>query len=280
MKRVGAHVSASGGVDTAPQNAIDIGARAFGLFTRNQKQWQSKPLTEEEIARFKEKCRQGDFLPHHILPHDSYLINLGSPEKEMLEKSRQSFIDELDRCRRLGLVFLNFHPGSHKKMMTEEECLLRVAESINLGLDRTSGVTAVIENTAGQGGSIGYTFEHLAFIIAHVDDKNRVGVCLDTCHTFAAGYDLRTPEAFSKTMQAFDDIVGFNYLKGMHLNDSKGGLGSRLDRHDNLGKGVLGLEVFKLIMNDPRFEEMPLILETIDEGLWPAEIKLLYSFIA
>lgn len=280
MKRVGAHVSSAGGVDTAPQNAMDIGARAFGLFTKNQKQWQAKPLTDEEIARFKEKCRQGDFSPQHILPHDSYLINLGSPEKEMLEKSRQSFIDELDRCQRLGLVFLNFHPGSHKKMMTEEDCLLRVAESINLALDRTRGVTAVIENTAGQGGSIGYTFEHLAFLIEHVDDKSRVGVCLDTCHTFAAGYDIRTSGAFLETMQAFDEIVGFKYLKGMHLNDSKGGLGSRLDRHDNLGKGVLGLEVFKSIMTDPRFDEMPLILETIDESLWPAEIKLLYSFLA
>lgn len=279
MKRVGAHVSAGGGVQKAPLNAVKIGAKAFALFTKNQKQWHSPPLLDEEIESFKENCRKENFSPDHILPHDSYLINLGSPEKEGLKKSRRAFIDEMKRCRQLGLKYLNFHPGSHKKLLSDEECLKIVVDSLNMALDKTEDVIAVIENTAGQGGSVAYKFEHLAFLIAGVEDQSRIGVCLDTSHTFASGYDIRTPETYEITMKTFAETVGFGFLKGMHLNDSKTTLGSRVDRHHSIGKGEIGLETFKLIMNDPRLDEIPLILETIDESLWPEEIKLLYGFI-
>jgi deoxyribonuclease IV len=279
MKYVGAHVSSSGGVFNAPLNAKKIGAKAFALFTKNQRQWIVKPLTEEDINKFKELCQQEGYEADYILPHDSYLINLGAPEPEALEKSRAAFLDELKRCELLGLKLLNFHPGSHKKKMSDEECLKIISESINLALQKTKGVTAVIENTAGQGGNVGYRFEHLAGIIAGVEDKSRVGVCLDTCHTFAGGYDLRTEETYEATMKAFEEIVGFQYLKGMHINDSKVELGSRKDRHHSLGKGLLGWEPFKFIMKDSRMDNMPLILETIDENLWAEEIAQLYSFI-
>ncbi|MCP5107912.1 MAG: deoxyribonuclease IV [bacterium] len=279
MKYVGAHVSASGGVYNAPLNAKKIGAKAFALFTRNQRQWKSKPLTEDEIIKFEEYCRKENYSADVIMPHGSYLVNLGAPEEDALEKSRAAFNDEMKRCEMLGLKLLNFHPGSHKKKMSDEECLEVVAESVNLSLAVTKGVTAVIENTAGQGGNVGYRFEHLAAMIEMVEDKSRIGVCLDTCHTFASGYDLRTPETYEKTMKAFDEVVGFKYLKGMHLNDSKVEFGSRKDRHHSLGKGLLGWETFKLIMRDPRLDDMPLVLETINEDLWAEEIKTLYSFV-
>ena len=279
MKRVGAHVSASGGVENAPLNAKEIGAKAFALFTKTQRRWEAKPLEIRKIEKFKENCQEHDFKPEHILPHDSYLINLGHPEKEGIEKSRLGFLDEIQRCEQLGLVKLNFHPGSHLKKISPEECLRRIAESINITLDKTKSVTAVIENTAGQGGHLGYRFEHLAEIIDQVEDKERIGVCLDTCHSFTAGYDLRTKKACDATFKEFGDIVGFQYLKGMHLNDSKPDLGSRVDRHDSLGKGKLGLEVFKYVMNDKRFEEIPMVLETIDETIWAEEIKMLYGFV-
>jgi deoxyribonuclease-4 len=217
-------------------------------------------------------------MPFQILPHDSYLINLGHPEQEGLDKSREAFLDEMQRCGQLGLDRLNFHPGGSLARISDEECLLRIAESVNITLDKTNGVMAIIENTAGQGSNLGFKFEHLRFIIDHVEDKSRIGVCIDTCHSFAAGYDLSTVAAFKSTFQHFDEVVGFNYLKGMHINDSKKGLGSRVDRHDSLGKGTLGMEVFKWIMNDPRFDNMPLILETPDETIWKEEIALLYSF--
>ena len=277
MKRVGAHVSAEGGVSNAPLNAAAIGAKAFALFTKNQRQWQAAPLSEKEISRFKENCRAQDFSADHILPHDTYLINLGNPDPAGLEKSRQAFVIEMQRCQTLGLKYLNFHPGNHKQMVSEEECLGLIAESINLALAGSAGVTAVIENTSGQGSAVGYCFEHLARLIAHVDDRSRVGICLDTCHLFSSGYDLRDRKSYQKTMNEFDRIVGFNYLKAMHLNDSKAAFASRVDRHHNLGKGELGLEPFRFIMNDPRLDELPLILETIDETLWPEEIRLLYS---
>jgi deoxyribonuclease-4 len=280
MKYVGAHVSASGGVENAPLNAAEIGARAFALFTKNQRQWVAKPLTEESIAGFRENLQQVGIAPEQVLPHDSYLINLGHPEKEALQKSRNAFLDEMQRCRQLGLKLLNFHPGAHLGKCTEEESLAIVADSINWTLGQTEGVTAVIENTAGQGTNLGYSFEHLAAIIDQVEDKSRVGVCLDTCHTFTAGYDLRTAQACKATFAEFERIVGFNYLRGMHLNDSKPDLGSRVDRHDSLGKGKLGLEVFRYIMNDARFDEIPMVLETIDDTLWPEEIALLYGMVA
>jgi len=278
MKYVGAHVSASGGVENAPVNAHAIGAKAFALFTKNQRQWFSKPLTEKSIRLFRENCEKYGYASPRILPHDSYLINLGHPEKEPLEKSRTAFLDELQRCEQLGIDRLNFHPGSHLKKTTEEAALNTIAESINWALDKTQGVTAVIENTAGQGTNLGFRFEQLAHIIDRVEDKSRVGVCLDTCHTYTSGYDIKTEAGYNNTFADFDRIVGFQYLKGMHLNDSKKELASRVDRHDNIGKGFIGLDLFRWIMNDPRFDDMPLILETPDINLWPQEIKMLYAF--
>ena len=276
-KKIGAHVSATGGVENAPLNAQAIGATAFALFTRNQRQWKSAPLTEKSIALFKERCAEYGYAASDILPHDSYLINLGNPEAEGLEKSRTAFLDEMRRCEQLGLDRLNFHPGSHLKAMSEADCLARIAESINWTLDQTKGVTAVIENTAGQGTNLGYTFEQIAAIIDKVEDKSRVGVCLDTAHTLAAGYEIRTEEGVRETCAKFDEVIGFKYLRGMHLNDSKKELGTRVDRHDSVGKGVMGLTMFELLMNDARFDGIPLILETPDETLWAEEIKLLYS---
>ena len=279
MKRVGAHVSAAGGVQNAPLEAEKISGRAFALFTKNQKQWQAPPLKEEQIAAFKENCRRLGFAPGHILPHDSYLINLGNPDAAGRKKSQAAFAEEMRRCQILGLALFNFHPGSHKKMASEEKCLEWIAAGINRALDKTVGVTAVIENTAGQGGQVGNRFEHLALLIEAVEDQSRVGVCLDTCHLFAAGYDIRSRAAYEETMRRFDDIVGLRYLRAWHLNDAKAGLGSRIDRHHNLGKGELGLDPFRWLMNDPRLEEMPLVLETIDDTLWAEEIRLLYSLV-
>ena len=277
MKRVGAHVSAGGGVENAPLNAKAIGAKAFALFTKNQRQWKAKPLTNDSIEKFRKNCEANGYLPEHVLPHDSYLINLGHPEKEGLEKSRDAFLDEMQRCEQLGLKLLNFHPGSHLKKIEEDACLKRIAESINIALDKTKAVSAIIENTAGQGTNMGFRFEHLAAIIDNVDDKDRVGVCLDTCHTFTAGYDLRTKKAFKATMDEFEKLVGFKYLSAMHLNDSKPDLGARVDRHQSIGKGKLGVDPFRFIMNDKRFDEIPMVLETIDDTIWAEEIKLLYS---
>jgi len=278
MKYVGAHVSAEGGVQNAPLNANAIGARAFALFTKNQRQWFSAPLTAKAIDEFRHNCEKFDYKPFQILPHDSYLINLGHPEKEPLEKSRNSFLDEMKRCELLGLDRLNFHPGSHLNAIEAEKCLERMAESINIVLEKTKGVTAVIENTAGQGTNLGYAFEQLRHIIDFVDDKSRVGVCIDTCHAYTSGYDVKTEAGFDETFKKFDKIIGFKYLKGMHLNDSKKDLGTRVDRHENLGTGFLGDSTFKFIMKDSRFDGMPLILETPEESLWGKEIALLYSF--
>ena len=279
MKYIGAHVSAAGGVENAPLNANQIGATAFAFFTKNQRQWQSKPLTGENIRLFKENCRNYGYEAHQILPHDSYLINLGHPETEALEKSRNAFLDEMQRCEQLGLDRLNFHPGSHLNKISEDECISIIAESINLALDKTAGVIAVIENTAGQGTNLGFSFLQISKMIAQVDDKSRVGVCIDTCHALAAGYDLTTKQGFDEVFDEFDKLIGFRYLKGMHFNDSKKEPGSRVDRHASLGKGSLGTDVFGLIMNDKRFDGIPLILETPDEKLWPEEILFLKSLI-
>lgn len=276
-KFVGAHVSASGGVFNAPLNAMAIGAKAFALFTKNQKQWAAKPLDEETIALFKANLAKSGILPKHVLPHDSYLINLGHPEEEKRQKSLEAFIDEVQRCAQLGLDRLNFHPGSHLKQISEEECIDRIASSMNETLNVTNGVTLVIENTAGQGSNLGWRFEHLSAIIERIEDKSRIGVCIDTCHMFTAGYDIRTREAYDATWAEFDTIVGFKYLKGMHINDSKPELGSHVDRHDSLGKGKIGLDPFGFIMNDPRMDDIPLVLETIDETIWAQEIELLYG---
>lgn len=275
MKYIGAHVSAAGGVDNAPINAYQIGATAFALFTKNQRQWNAKPLEPIVIDRFKERCEKYGFTSKQILPHDSYLINLGHPDSVQLEKSRGAFLDEMQRCEQLGLTLLNFHPGSDLKQISVDECLSRIAESINITLNHTQNVVAVIENTAGQGSNLGYKFEHLAAIIDQVEDKSRVGVCIDTCHAFAAGYDLRTEQACKSTFREFDQIVGFQYLRGMHLNDAKSELASHVDRHHSLGKGNIGLTAFRYIMQESKIDEIPLILETIDPNIWAEEIKWL-----
>lgn len=278
VKFIGAHVSASGGVENAPKNAAEINATAFALFTKNQKQWFAQPLSSASIEAFKEKCAELTFAANAILPHDSYLINLGHPASEGLEKSRNSFCDEMKRCEILGLDRLNFHPGSHLREITESECLARIAESINIALDKTKGVTAVIENTAGQGSNVGYRFEHLAEIIDKIEDKPRVGICIDTCHAFAAGYNLTTFEACEKTFAELDKIVGLKYLRGMHFNDAKKMLGSKVDRHETLGNGAIGLDCFKWLVRQPFTDGIPLILETPEPERWPEEIALLKSF--
>jgi deoxyribonuclease-4 len=280
MKYIGAHVSASGGVYNAPINAKSLNAKSFALFTKNQRQWNAKPLDQKTIDLFKKNLDDSKILPKHVLPHDSYLINLGSPEIEKREKSLNAFIDELNRCELLGLDRLNFHPGSHLKKISEEECLENISNSMNESIKRTNhNVKLIIENTAGQGSNLGYKFEHLAYLIENSIDKSRVGVCIDTCHMFTAGYDIRTKEAYEKTWQEFDNIIGFEYLQGMHLNDSKPDLGSKVDRHDSIGKGKIGLDAFRYIMNDDRINDIPMVLETIDDSIWKEEIELLYSLI-
>ena len=277
-KFVGAHVSASGGVFNAVANAVAIGAKAFALFTKNQRQWNGKELDGETIEKFKKALEASGILPKYVLPHDSYLINLGHPENDAREKSMDAFLDEVQRCSLLGLDRLNFHPGSHLKKISEDECLAKISEAMNITLDKTKGVSLVIENTAGQGSNLGFKFEHLAQIIDKVEDKSRVGVCIDTCHMFSAGYDIRTKETYDKSWSEFDKIVGFKYLMGMHINDSKAKFESHVDRHHSLGKGEIGLDAFRFIMNDERMNDIPLILETIDETIWKDEIALLYSF--
>jgi deoxyribonuclease IV len=279
MKRLGAHVSIAGGVQNAPMNALAINATAFGMFVKNQRQWQASPLQKDSIEQFSEQCHRLSFSMRHVLAHDGYLINLGHPAREGLQKSRQAFLDELKRCEQLGIVLLNTHPGSHLREISEEKCLLRIAASINYALAKTGSVTVVLENTAGQGSNLGFRFEHLAFIIEHIEDKSRIGVCLDTCHTFAAGYDLRTAKDCEQTFSAFASIVGFEYLRGMHLNDAKSEYASRVDRHAPIGQGKIGLAPFSYIMRDPRFEEIPMILETPQPEIWGAEIALLRRMV-
>lgn len=277
MKYIGAHVSAAGGVDKAVERAHELEATAFALFTKNQRQWRAAPLTDEVISAFRTACEKFHYTPGQILPHDSYLINLGHPVEEALEKSREAFLDEVTRCQQLGLTLLNFHPGSHLHQISEDDCLKRIAESINIVLDKTAGVTAVIENTAGQGSNLGFRFEHLAAIIDGVEDKSRVGVCIDTCHAFAGGYDLRSEEECVKTFADFERIVGFQYLRGMHLNDAKSEFNSRVDRHHSLGEGNIGKTVFSWLMKDKRFDGIPMILETVNPDIWKDEIAWLKS---
>jgi deoxyribonuclease-4 len=279
MKYVGAHVSASGGVFNAPINAMAIGAKAFALFTKNQRQWTAKPLETKDIDRWFKELEKSKIQTKHILPHDSYLINLGHPEVDARAKSFDGFVHEIQRCEILKLDRLNFHPGSHLRKISEEECLNNIAESMNRAIDITKDVKLVIENTAGQGSNLGYKFEHLAYIIDKIEDKSRVGVCIDTCHMFTAGYDIRTKEAYDKTWNEFDSIVGRKYLMGMHINDSKPDLGSRVDRHDSLGVGKIGWDAFKFIMNDDRMDDIPLVLETINEEIWAQEIQALYDLV-
>jgi deoxyribonuclease-4 len=275
MKYIGAHVSAAGGVQNAPAIAAKIGATAFALFTKNQRQWTAKPLTAENIEGFKSECSKYGYNSGQILPHDSYLINLGHPEKDALEKSRNAFYDEMQRCQQLGIDRLNFHPGSHLKKIPPDQCLRNIADSINYALEQTENVIAVIENTAGQGTNLGYSFEQLATIIHNVEDKSRVGVCVDTCHGFAAGYDFSSEEGYSMLWKQFEQTIGFEYLKGMHLNDAKKELGSRVDRHAPLGQGYIGEEAFVRLMKDSIIVGIPFILETPESERWADEITLL-----
>ncbi|MDE5975536.1 MAG: deoxyribonuclease IV, partial [Muribaculaceae bacterium] len=276
---IGAHVSVAGGVSKAPIEANAIGAKAFALFTGSSSRWSSKAIPQKEAELFKENCAKFGFTPEVILPHDNFLINLGSPDDEKLAKSRKSFLEEMKRCEQLGLTMLNFHPGSHLNLIDEKKCLDLIAESVNLTLDQTSGVTAVLENVAGQGSNLGHTFEQLAYIIDQIEDKERIGVCIDTCHAYSAGYDLATEEGYSEAWKKFDEIIGFRFLKGMHINDDKRELSSRIDRHESIGKGTLGKEFFIRLVNDPRFDNIPLILETPDDSIWAQEIAWLYQMI-
>ncbi|WP_409499707.1 deoxyribonuclease IV [Mannheimia glucosida] len=275
MKYIGAHVSASGGMENAVLRSVEIGANAFALFTKNQRQWQAPALKAETIEKFKRFCKVHHFSAEQILPHDSYLINLGNPEAEALEKSRVAFIDEMSRANQLGLKLLNFHPGAHLKQISEQDCLARIAESINIAVEKVPNVIAVIENTAGQGSNLGWHFDHLATIIEQVEDKSRVGVCLDTCHLFSAGYDISSYEKSEAVFNDFNQTVGFYYLRGMHLNGSKTPLGSRVDRHHTLREGTIGTDVFAFIMQNTNFDHIPMILETISPEIWADEIKFL-----
>lgn len=278
MKYIGAHVSAVGGVQNAPLNAQKIGANAFAFFTKNQRQWNAPPLDDNSILLFKENLLKTGIEPRFVLPHDSYLINIGNYDDIKRKRSLDALVDEARRSELLGLQLLNFHPGAHLSLIDEEGCMDLIADGINHVLDLTDNIIMVIENTAGQGTGVGHRFEHLAYIISRVKDKNRVGVCIDTCHLFAAGYDIRTQETYNRTFADFDSIVGFEYLRGMHLNDAKSEYQSRVDRHNSLGAGKIGIDAFKMIMKDSRFDNIPLILETIDDSLWPEEINMLREF--
>ena len=280
MKYIGAHVSIAGGVENAPLNAGAIGATAFAMFTKNQRQWSAPPISAASAAAFRANCERFGYKPEFILPHDTYLINLGQPDPEKRRYSLDAFIDEMKRCDQLGLVKLNFHPGSHLKLVTLDEELKLIAESVRTAIDAVPNVCAVYENTAGQGTNVGFAFEQIATMLELTDRPGRMGVCLDTCHSYAAGYDLVSEEGYEKTFADFERLIGFDYLMGMHLNDSKSVLGGRLDRHNSIGEGELGLGFFRRLMRDPRFDGIPLILETPDEERWPEEIAMLKRFAA
>ncbi|EIN06965.1 AP endonuclease [Punctularia strigosozonata HHB-11173 SS5] len=277
--KVGAHVSAAGGVENAIQNAASIGANAFALFLKSQRKWTAPPAKEESILSFPTRSKLFGYTPANVLPHGSYLINLGNPDADKRNKSYECFLDELQRCEQLGLQLYNFHPGSTVGNATQEESLALVAECINRAHEETESVVVVLENTAGAGNVLGSRFSELATIIQQVHDKSRIGVCLDTCHMFAAGYDIRTPDDWNATMTSFEQEIGIQYLKGMHLNDSKAPLGSKKDRHENIGQGHLGLASFLNILTDSRTQGIPLVLETPnyddDTGVWAAEVDIL-----
>jgi deoxyribonuclease-4 len=277
MRFIGPHVSAAGAPVSAIKNALAVGATGFALFVKNQRQWIGKPLATADVDDFTAAMQTAPYLPAQILPHAGYLINLANPDPEMHQKSMGSFLDELHRCERLGLDRLNLHPGSHLNKLSVEAACDRVAESINAALAETQGVTIVIENTAGQGAYLGSKPAELQRIFQGVNDKSRFGFCIDTAHTFAAGYDLREEAVFEAFFGELDQLIGLNYLRGMHLNDSKTALASHSDRHESLGKGHIGWPLFERIARDARFENMPLVIETPDDALWPEEIKHLLN---
>ncbi|BAM40050.1 apurinic/apyrimidinic endonuclease [Theileria orientalis strain Shintoku] len=278
---VGAHVSASGGPDVSVVNSFNVLGQSFALFLKNQRSWNFKPLSPEWIAKFKKNLETFAYDPRFILPHASYLINVANPDANKRKKAFENFLDDIKRCEKLGIQLYNFHPGSTCGLCEKEEGIMHISDCINEALHLSSGVTIVLENAAGQNNVIGSKFEDLRDIINQVKDKTRVGVCLDTCHLFAAGFDIRTHEKFEAVMKSFDDIVGLKYLKAVHLNDSKSDLGSGLDRHENIGKGKLTKETFEFIMNSGYFKEIPIILETPtkegDESVYRQEIQLMYS---
>ncbi len=278
MLYIGSHTSIAGGLENAAIEASKLGATAFGMFTKNQRQWAAKPITEEQSSTFRNTLKELGFSKDQILPHDSYLINLGNPDDQKRRQSLDAFIDELQRVEILGLDKLNFHPGSHVNKIDRKGSLALVSEALDEALSSTEGVRPIIETTAGQGSNLGSSFEEIAELLNNSRYPDRLGVCIDTCHIFAAGYDLRSEEAFEKTFEEFGRIVGFDKLEGMHLNDAKIALGSKLDRHESLGKGQIGIEPFIRIAQDPRFRGIPLILETIDSSLWREEIALLKNW--
>lgn len=251
---IGAHQSIAGGIHRAVERAVSIGCRTLQVFTKNSNQWYSSPLTEEDVANYKRALRKANIAP--VVAHDSYLINLCATDPTIFRKSREAFIDELHRCELLGIPFLNFHPGNHMGA-GEQEAIKRIVDSLNWIHEQTKGsrVMSVLETTAGQGTAVGYRFEHLRAIIDGVENPERMAVCIDTCHIFAAGYDIRTTTAYEKTMQELDAVIGLKRLVAVHVNDSKKGLGSGVDRHEHIGKGAIGLK-------DPRLTHIPKILET------------------
>jgi len=264
-------------VEVSPRNALSIGADAMAIFTKNQRQWKVPPLADESVDAFTAGLAQARIAPEHVLVHDSYLINLGNPDPAKAEKALDAFIEEIRRVEALGLTLLNFHPGAHLGE-GEEPCLERIAAAMRAALDATERGVLVIENTAGQGTSVGYTFGHLARLMELTGGGDRVGVCIDTCHLFASGYELRG-DAFDETFADFDRQVGFSRLRGMHINDSVKECGMRVDRHAPIGKGCIGGEPFERIMGDSRFDGIPLILETPQPDLWAEEIALLRGWI-
>jgi deoxyribonuclease IV len=258
---IGAHESIAGGIETAFERAKRAGCRTLQVFTKNSNQWRAKPLSDEAIANYKTVASKSTIRP--VVAHDSYLINLCATDQAILEESREAFIDELQRCHALGIPYLNFHPGAHMGA-GEEEGIKKIIESLNEAHEATPGfkIMSVLETTAGQGSAIGYRFEQLRAIIDGVDDPDRMAVCIDTCHIFAAGYDISTRTGYEKTMIEFDQIIGLNRLVAIHTNDSKKPLGSKVDRHEHIGKGEIGKEGFRCLMKDERLAQIPKILET------------------
>ncbi len=275
MKYFGPHVSIAGGLFNAPDRAAALGATGFALFTKNQRQWMAPELKAEECDAFKAHCAAHGYTAAAILPHDSYLINLGNPDAEKRRRATEAFTAELKRVEALGLAMLNFHPGSGIGEADTETTLRRIAECVRQALSETESAAAVIENTAGQGSVTGRSLEELQRLVELVDSPDRCGVCIDTCHAAAAGYDLPSEEGYAKFFDEFEARLGFSNLRGMHLNDAKADVGSRLDRHAPLGQGTLGKELFKRLAQDPRLDGIPMILETPDETLWAEEVDFL-----
>ncbi|MGB9823613.1 MAG: deoxyribonuclease IV [Candidatus Hydrothermia bacterium] len=275
MGILGAHISIAGGVELAPERGKSLGCESIQIFTKNQRQWFSKELTSETIETFKSNVKKHKI--KKVVVHDSYLINLAARDIELLNKSREAFIDEAKRAWLLGIPFLVFHPGSNPDL---EEGIKLIAESINETLDKIPDINLLLETTAGQGNAIGRTFEELARIMELVEKKERVGICFDTAHAFESGYDISNEEGYYKTFETFNSIIGLEKLKCFHLNDSKTPLGSNVDRHEHIGKGLLGLKAFELLLNDVRFHDHPMILETPGaEEFYEENLKVLRSLI-